>query len=125
MPSPALLLRVASGCQRVSGLAGCEVAECPPVAALPMAPPWLVGVAVHKGEALPLVDLDAVLAGREARAPGPRSRMLVTHGGGCRVAFVVDDVDADDGREDAGPLDLDALTRGLLALPCDDREPAP
>jgi hypothetical protein len=70
---------------------------------------------VHKGEALPVVDLAAVLDDAAPTVGAELRRMLVNRSGGVSVAFLVDDVDADDGREGAILLDLDAVTRDILS----------
>ncbi len=114
---PAREVRAAGGWHRVSGLTGSELAECPPLVSVPAAPPWLAGIAVHKGEALALVDLDAALTGGLARAPERRTRMLVWRRGGFPMGFLVDGVEGADARVESVPLDLDALTRQLLASP--------
>ena len=69
---------------------------------------------MHKGRALPALDLALALDpdGPPAAPDGP---MLVAFCGGLPVAFLVDEVDADDGSGDAVDLDLDAVMRGLLA----------
>jgi len=110
-----LLLRLGDARYRVAGSAGCEVAAAPPLALLPGAPPWLAGVVVYKGEALPLVALSPLLDQAQAADMRHGARMFVTRGAGFAVAFQVDDVDADDGREGAIELDLEQLGRGLLA----------
>lgn len=117
-PDPAgvaLLLRLGTVHHRTRGAPGCEVAPCPEPVAVPGCPAWLLGVVVHEGEALPLVDLAAALDEDAAGSRREARRMLVNRGGGVAVAFAVDDVDADDGRDGAVALDLDALSRALLA----------
>lgn len=114
-PRPVLLLRADGLRRRVAGGAGCAVAPCARAVPVPHAPAWLLGIAVHEGEAIPLVDLAAALGDGCAPRPGARARMLITHGAGCALAYAVDAIDADDGRDDAAALDLDALGRSLLA----------
>lgn len=113
--SSLLLLRADGQRHRVAGGAGIAVAPCARAVPVPHAPSWLIGIAVHEGEALPLVDLAVALDGESAPRAGARARMLITHGAGCALAYAVDDVDADDGRHEASALDLDALGRSLLA----------
>lgn len=74
---------------------------------------------VHKGEALPLVDLAVVLDDTAPVDAVESRRMLVNRSGDVGVAFLVDDVDADDGREGARALDLDRVVRDLLAQSAD------
>lgn len=114
-PSPILLLRADGLSHRVQGGAGIALAPCAPATPVPHAPSWLIGVAVHEGEAIPLVDLAVALGGNSVRRDVARARMLVTHGAGCALAYAVDDVDADDDRREASVLDLDTLGRSLLA----------
>lgn len=109
--SPMLLLRVGTARHRVAAGAGSAVAPCAAVTTVPLAPPWLLGLVLHEGEAMPLVDLAAALADAPAAA---RARMLVTRAAHFVVAYAVDDVDADDGRHEAQALDLAALGRTLL-----------
>jgi len=110
-----LLLRAGGERHLVAGSPGCEVARCAAPATLPHAPPWLLGVVVHKGEALALVDLALALESQQAGPAPEQGRMLVTRGAGCAIAYLVDDVDAAAGAGGAAPLDLDALGRRLLA----------
>lgn len=111
----ALLLRLGDARYRVASSAGCEVAPTPPLASLPGAPPWLAGVVVYKGEALPAVVLSPLLDAAQAADRRYSARMFVTRDAGFAVAFLVDDVDPDDGREDAIELNLEQLGRALLA----------
>ena len=108
-------LRLTLGEQRYRGLGegGWEVTPRAPCASVPGARPWLEGLVMHKGKALPLLDLALALDpdGPAARPGGP---MLVARCGAVSAAFLVDDVDADDGSADAADLDLDALMRDLL-----------
>lgn len=113
--SPMLLLRIGDVRHRVVGGAGSAVAPCARAISVPLAPPWLLGITVYEGEAVPLVDLAVALDGGVPCAPTARARMLVTHCAGCAVAYAVDEVDADDGRLHAVPLDLEGLGRALLA----------
>ena len=110
-----MLLHLGDVCYRIAGSAGCEVAPTPALASLPGAPPWLAGVVVYKGEALPLVLLSPLVDEAPAAAVRRGGRMFVTREAGFAVAFQVDDVDADDGREGAIELDLGQLGRELLA----------
>lgn len=110
-----LLLRLGGLHLRSLGSPGCEIAPCPGPVAVPGCPAWLLGMVVHKGEALPLVDLATALDDAGAAPRGDSRHMLVNRSGGVSLAFLVDAVDADDGREDAAQLDLDALSRNLLA----------
>lgn len=90
------------------------MAPAPAAAPVPVpgASSWLRGVAVHKDEAVALVDLARAL---EAAPAGAAGRMLVTRDAGLTVGFLVDDVDGDHGREEAEALDLRGLGRELLA----------
>jgi hypothetical protein len=71
---------------------------------------------VHKGTALPLVDLALRLPGaRGAEAPArPRGKVLVTRARGVAVALGVDDVDPDVGGDEVPLLDVEAVIGGLL-----------
>ena len=87
------------------------------MASLPGAPPWLVGLVVHKGEAMPLVD-PAVLLGDAPQAEGrARARVFIARGAGFPLALAADDVDADVGGEVSGELDAADLARDLLNRP--------
>ena len=109
-----LVLRVGSARYRVPGSPGCQVAPAPSCAPVPGAPPWLCGVGIYKGEALPLVHLASALDPVTTADPGSCARMLVTRDAGTPVAFLLDDVDGDAGGGDAAALDLRALARDLL-----------
>ena len=110
-----LLLRLGPVHYRVFGAGGCEIAPSPPYAAVPGGAEWFLGVVIHKGQALPLVDAAVALDADAPRAARDTGRMLITRCGGLALALQVDDVDADDGREEARSLDLDRLARDLLA----------
>jgi len=69
-----------------------EVVRLPPVTPLPGAPPFLLGVAAHRGEVLPVVDLARLMARGEARVHG-RSRVAVVRMEGMVVALLADQVE--------------------------------
>ena len=70
---------------------------------------------MYKGEALPLVLLPPLLDDAQPADTRHGARMFVTREAGFAVAFLVDDVDAFDGRAGAIELDLAHLGRELLA----------
>jgi hypothetical protein len=72
-------------------------------------------VVVYKGEALPLVALSRLLDDVQTPDALDCARMFVTRDAGFAVAYLVDDVDADTGDEEARDLDLEELGRDLLA----------
>ena len=111
---PALRLALRERRYRVFGGEGWEVTPRVPCATVPGACPWLQGLVMHKGQALPLLDL-ALALDPDAAAAAADGPMLVARCGGVTAAFLVDDVDADDGSADAVDLDLDGLVRDLLA----------
>ncbi len=59
-----------------------------PVSPVPGAPPFLQGVAIVRGEPLPVVDL-AVLLGEVAAPPGPESRFVTVRAGERSAALLV------------------------------------
>lgn len=127
--SPGLILQVGHSRYRVAGLSGSEVAPCPPLASVPDGPDWMLGISLHKNEAIPVIHLQHVLQG-PSHVPSRNSRMLVVRAGARPLAYLVDDIDADSqagvahrdavsGAESA-PIDLDLLTVGrvLMSLAC-------
>lgn len=68
-----------------------EVVRTPPITPLPGAPPFLVGVAAHRGLVVPVVDL-ARLLGRGQTELGGRSRMAIGRADGMVVALLADEV---------------------------------
>jgi chemotaxis signal transduction protein len=84
-------LRVGSGAFAVeSGLVQ-EVVRTPPITPLPGAPPFLVGVAAHRGDVLAIVDM-ARLLGRGDTRQGDRSRMAIARSEGMVVGLLADEV---------------------------------
>jgi len=112
--SPGLLVRAGASYYRVSGSPGTEVAPCPALVTVPNGPHWLLGIGLHKNEAVPVVHLQALLAGRSHPAPSA-TRLLLLRDSGQPVAWLVDDVEPDDGRPDAAGLDLLGVARVLMA----------
>ena len=112
----ALVLHADGGRWRVAVGPGAEVAACPAVTAIPGAPRWLVGMIVHKGAALALVDPAVLLpdAAPDALARA-RRQVLVSRLPGLALGFAADDVDAGAGADDVPALDLDALVARALA----------
>ena len=97
MPSsPGLILQVGQSRYRVRGLPGSEVVPCPALACVPDGPDWMLGIGLHKNEAVPVIDLQQVLQGT-SRAPARHARMLIVRAGGRPMAYLVDDIDADPG----------------------------
>lgn len=130
MPSsPGLILQVGHLRYRVAGLPGSEVAPCPALASVPDGPDWMLGISLHKNEAIPVIHLQHVLEG-PSRVPSRNARMLVVRAGARPMAYLVDDIDADpatgaeqrDAVVGAGsaPIELDLLTVGrvLMTLAC-------
>lgn len=84
-------LRVAGAAFAVdSGLIQ-EVVRIPLITPLPGAPAFLVGVAGHRGDVVPIVDL-ARLLGRGETALGSRSRMAMARADGMAVGLLADEV---------------------------------
>ena len=113
-PSSSLLVQAGSTCYRVSGSPGTEVAPCPPLATVPNGPHWLLGIGLHKNEAVPVVHLQALLTGHSHPASGA-ARLRLSRDSGQPVAWLVDDVEPDDGRRAAAGLDLLGIARLLMA----------
>lgn len=90
-----------------------EVAHVPPLARLPGAPAFLLGLANLRGEVVDVLDLRPFL-GAAAAPPSPASRLLVLGGERAELAVWADGVDAL-ARIDAGALrpapDAPARTR--------------
>lgn len=69
-----------------------EVVRLPAVTPLPGAPPFLLGVAAHRGEVVPVVDLSRLMGRGEARVTA-RSRMAIVRLEGMVVALLADGVE--------------------------------
>jgi chemotaxis-related protein WspB len=113
-----VLLQAGGRRWRVVCAPGAEVAPCPLTAPVPGGPPWLTGIVVHNGVALPLVDLALRLpeapgtdAGRRGR---PLRQMLVIRVAGVALALGVDGVERDGGGDDVPLLDVEAVLCALL-----------
>lgn len=74
-----------------------------PISTLPEAPPFVSGVAVIRGEPVPVVDLHALLGGG---APGVAARFVTVRAGARSVALAVERV-----------LGIEALTASAAAAP--------
>jgi purine-binding chemotaxis protein CheW len=68
-----------------------EVVRTPPITPLPGAPPFLVGVAAHRGDVVAVVDLARLLGRGDTRISG-RSRMAIARSDGMVVALLADEV---------------------------------
>jgi chemotaxis signal transduction protein len=68
-----------------------EVVRIPPVTPLPGAPPFMVGVAAHRGDVVAVVDLSRLLGKGETKL-GNRSRMALARSEGLVVAMLADEV---------------------------------
>jgi purine-binding chemotaxis protein CheW len=68
-----------------------EVVRTPPITPLPGAPPFLVGVASHRGDVVAIVDL-ARLLGRGETQVRERSRLAVARSEGMIVGLLADEV---------------------------------
>jgi purine-binding chemotaxis protein CheW len=69
-----------------------EVVRLPPFTPLPGMPPFLLGVAAHRGEVLPVVDLARLMGRGEAHLHN-RSRVAVVRMEGMVVALLADQVE--------------------------------
>jgi hypothetical protein len=124
-PGPGLILQVGHSRYRVAGLPGSEVAPCPPLARVPDGPDWMLGISLHKNEAIPVIHLQHVLQG-PSRVPTRNARMLVVRAGARPIAYLVDDIDADSatgaehrdtvGGTESAPTELDLLTVGRVLM---------
>lgn len=92
-PAELELFRLVIGRQGVAVEVGLihEVVRTPPVAPLPGAPPFLIGVAAHRGDVVAVVDL-ARLLGRGQTRLSARSRMAIARSDGMVVGILADDV---------------------------------
>jgi purine-binding chemotaxis protein CheW len=63
-----------------------------PVAPLAGAPAFVAGAAIARGEAAPVVSLDALLAGAAASAAAPPGRFVLVRAGERRALLAVDAV---------------------------------
>jgi len=69
-----------------------EVVRLPPITPLPGSPPFLLGVAAHRGEVLPVVDLARLMGRGEARLH-QRSRVAVVRFEGMVMALLADQIE--------------------------------
>jgi purine-binding chemotaxis protein CheW len=69
-----------------------EVIRLPPVTALPGTPPFLLGVAAHRGEVIPVVDLSRFL-GTGTAAVTARTRAGIARVEGMVVLFIADQLE--------------------------------
>lgn len=94
-----------------------EVIACPPIARVPAAPSWLLGVAAYEGGLLPVVDLAAACGDPGSAAGQPGDRLLLVEIGVHRIAFSVDAIVSqapDPLPGDGSPIALRALAAKLL-----------
>ena len=116
--SLSLILRVGSSRYRVIAAPGSEVVPCPALASVPNAPYWLLGIGLHKNEAIPVVHLQALLE-EQLRDTTRAARVLVLRGAARALGFLVDDVDPDDAARDTqlqiAELDLLSVGHVLMA----------
>lgn len=68
-----------------------ELLALPPLAAVPGAQPWLLGVANVRGNLMPVVDFARYLFNQRT-VPGDRARLLVVRQDNGNVALLVDEV---------------------------------
>ncbi len=92
-PAELELFRLAIGRQGVAVEVGLihEVVRTPPVAPLPGAPPFLIGVAAHRGDVVAVVDLARLLGRGQTRLSG-RSRLAIARSDGMVVGILADEV---------------------------------
>ncbi len=83
-----------------------EVVRLGPLTRLPSAPAFLPGVFTHRGEVLPVLDVNQ-LVGHSAVSIRPSTRAALVHCGPWRIAIVSEGVE------------------GLVAIPRSDLEPPP
>lgn len=91
MESPRQTVVLVSAGARLCGLPIHGVIETMrplPVSPVPGAPPFVQGVAIVRGEPVPVVDL-AVLLGDGAAPPGPEARFVTVRAGGRVAALSV------------------------------------
>jgi purine-binding chemotaxis protein CheW len=110
-----LLFRVGRELFATRLAAALEAFERPPVDVLPEMPAGMLGVAMLRGEMLPVFSPERVLG---ARGEQPDGVLLVLPDGGRRIALAVDDVedviDVDSGALYPPPADAgDAVLIGL------------
>lgn len=86
----ALLCRAGARLCAVLGEHVAETMRPLPVAALGAAPPFVLGLSVVRGTAIPVVDLRLLLGASAARSPG---RFVVTRAGARGVALAVDSIE--------------------------------
>ena len=91
-----------------------EVLNPLPIVALPQAPPTVAGVADHRGEVLPVVDLRRRL-GLPAADATRRTKWIVVRIGKKNIALVVDSVSDVFGAGEDNVRDVPALGRGDAA----------
>ena len=68
-----------------------EILEMPRLARVPLAQPWVLGIANIRGNLLPVVDISVFLGGEET-STGSKSRVLVIDHNGVYSGLVVDEV---------------------------------
>ena len=68
-----------------------ELLALPPLAAIPGAQPWLLGIANVRGNLMPVIDFARYLFDQRT-AVTDRTRLLVVRQGGGNVALLVDEV---------------------------------
>jgi len=69
-----------------------EIAEPSALTALPLAPPHVRGLMVHRGEAVPVVDLGLLGAQEATEPPRPSDWLVVAAAAGQRLAFLTEGV---------------------------------
>jgi purine-binding chemotaxis protein CheW len=69
-----------------------EVVRLPPVTTLPGASPFLLGVAAHRGEVIPVVDLSRLLGMGTASLTG-RTRAAIARADGMVVLLIADQLE--------------------------------
>lgn len=84
-------LRVRDGRYAFEAALVSEVVTLGPVTRLPASPPFLLGVFMHRGEVLPVLDVNQLL-GQAAVALAPTTRAAVIHSDPWRVAIVAEQV---------------------------------
>jgi purine-binding chemotaxis protein CheW len=122
---PVVLVRAGA---RVCALAVADVVETMrplPVAPLAGAPTFVAGAAIARGEATPVVNLDALLSGAPASETPPPARFVLVRAGGRHALLAVDavlGVTALAGGADAPPLLAAAASGAVEALGARDGE---
>ena len=69
-----------------------EIAECPPLTPLPLAPPYLPGLANLRGSVLPIIDFAPLRGAPPTEASG--GYLVVAASGGERIAFLSEEMPA-------------------------------